>query len=88
MSFTKHKNKIIYESFTGQNHSQFKRVTEKSMKITNKISWVRLFNRAFGFIFMLFETNFIFMLFETNFIFMLFETNFVFMLFALMLFGT
>ena len=31
-----------------------------------------MFNRAFGFIFMLFETNFIFMLFETNFVFMLF----------------
>ena len=29
MSFTKHKNEIVYESFTGQNHSQFKRFTKK-----------------------------------------------------------
>ena len=67
------------ESFTCQNHSQFKTFTGKGMKITNKILWVWLFNRVFGFIFMLFETNFIFRLFETN---------FVFILFALMLFGT
>ena len=32
------------------------------MRITNKISWVRLFNRVFGFIFMLCETIFICML--------------------------
>ena len=38
-----------------------------------------MFNRVFGFIFMLFETNFNFLLVETN---------FVFMLFAYMLFGT
>ena len=69
----------LFTIFTGQNHSHFKRLTEKSMKITIKNSWVRLFNRAFGFIFMLFETNFTFMSFETN---------FVFMLFTLMLFGT
>ena len=41
------------------------------MKITNKISSVRLFKRVFGFIFMFFETNFIFMLFETNFVFVI-----------------
>ena len=28
MNFTKHK-KIVYESFTAQSHSQFKRFTEK-----------------------------------------------------------
>ena len=49
------------------------------MKITNKISWVRLPNLVFGFIFMLFETKIIFMLFEPNFVFMLFPP---------MLFGT
>ena len=37
MSFTKQKLNCLRESFTGQNHSQFKRLTEKSMKITNKI---------------------------------------------------
>ena len=46
------------------------------MKITDIISWVRLFNR-FHFCYM-----------KPKFIFMLNGTNFVFMLFALMLFGT
>ena len=32
------KNKIVYERFRGQKHSQLKRFTEKSMKITNQIS--------------------------------------------------
>ena len=38
------------------------------MKITDKISWVRLFNRVFGFIFMLYKTNII-ILNGTNFVF-------------------
>ena len=48
------------------------------MKITDKVSWVRLFNQVLGFISMLYETTFL----------MLNETNFHFMLFALTLFGT
>ena len=47
------------------------------MKITNKVSWVRLLNLVFGFIFMVFEINFIFILIEPNFV-----------LFALLLFDT
>ena len=52
MSSTKQEN-CLRESFSGQKHSQFKRFTEKSIKITSKISGVQLFNRVFGFIFML-----------------------------------
>ena len=78
MSVTKHKN-CLRESFSGQKHSHFKRFSEKSVEITDKIFRVRLFNRVF---------DFIFMLFETNFIFILFERNIVFMLFAPKLFGT
>ena len=39
MSLTKHKNKnYLRESLSCQKHSQFKSFTQKSMKITNKIS--------------------------------------------------
>ena len=70
MGFTKHKKRCLRESFTGQNHSQFKRFTEKSMKITNKI---REFDCLTGHSvsFLLFETTFIFMLFETYFVFVI-----------------
>ena len=44
MSFTEHKN-IFYEKV-----SLFKRFTEKSVKITGKITLVRLFNLVFSFI--------------------------------------
>ena len=37
MSYTKHKNEIVYESFSGQKHSQLKILTERSMKNTDKI---------------------------------------------------
>ena len=54
MSFTKHKNKDVYKKIlVAKTHSQFKRFTEKSVQITDKIFWVRLFNRVFGFIFVI-----------------------------------
>ena len=78
MSFTKHKKKCLRESFTGQNHSQLKRLTEKVWKLQIKF---REFDCLTG-------HSVVFLLLEMNLIFMLFETSFVFMLFALMLFGT
>ena len=52
--------KCLRESFTGQNHSQFKRFTEKSLKITKKFaSSIVLQGIRF---FMLFETNFVFVI--------------------------
>ena len=61
IELAKIKIELFTRNFSGQRHSQFKRFTEKSLKITNKISRVPLFNRVFGFIIMLYETDFIYM---------------------------
>ena len=75
-SFTKHKNKTVFEELSVvKSFHNSKYSLKKSMKIT--------YNFVSSIVFV-----FIFMLYETIFIFMLNGTNFVFMLFALMLIGT
>ena len=84
MSFTKHENKINFEnkiclreSFTGQNHSKFKRFTEKSMKIQKKI---REFDCLTG-------HSVLFLCYLKLISFLRYLKVILFLLFALMLFG-
>ena len=54
MSFTRHKNKIVYEKvLVVKSIHNSKEALKKSVEITDKISRVRLLNRIFGFIFVI-----------------------------------